>query len=39
MGKKKKGRAKAKNRETIKYILEIIALILGILLALREFLK
>ena len=39
MGKKKKGRAKPKNRETIKYILEIIALILGILLALKEFLK
>ena len=39
MGNKKKGRAKPKTRETVKYILEIIALILGILVAIKEIFK
>jgi len=35
----KKGRAKLKASKTIKYILEIIALILGILVAIKELFK
>jgi len=39
VGDKKKGSAKPKAREVAKQILEIIALILGILVALKELFK